>query len=55
MQLDAWSQAEQKRGAVDKDHIRTTPMTDEINFEQNHGGDSAAEERKKRSQTVGQC
>ena len=30
MQLDAWSQAEQERGAADKDHIRTTPMTDEI-------------------------
>ena len=30
MQLDAWSQAEQKRGAADRDHIRSTPTTDEI-------------------------
>ena len=30
MQLEVWSQVEQKRGAADKDHLRAAPMKDEI-------------------------
>jgi len=34
LQLDAWSQAAQKRGAAEKDHVRSIPMQDEITLKE---------------------
>ena len=34
MQLDAWSQAEQKRGTAEKDHVTSAPMQDKITLKE---------------------